>query len=50
MINDISRVVSNEYIRRAAKLIFDSYFFVLFRAGEPEPGVFGNLEPEPLKN
>ena len=25
------------------------YTFISFRAGEPEPGVFGSLEPEPLE-
>ena len=25
------------------------YFIVYSRAGEPEPGVFGSLEPEPLE-
>jgi len=24
-------------------------YCVFFRAGEPEPGVFGSLEPEPLE-
>ena len=25
------------------------YYGVFFNAGEPEPGVFGSLEPEPLE-
>ena len=27
----------------------DIFKFILGRTGEPEPGVFGSLEPEPLK-